>query len=113
MEFYDVGLAGQAILVRPERQPPQLPDALGGSRDAQVDSLVAEAPSHREDVLVERLLHVDERTLPGAVAEVLKRGDRNENVRQSARVFTAHPTSVVNVTPAMPSTDPSAGRSTR
>ena len=74
---------------------------------------MTEPPTHGEDILIERLLHMDERALPRAVAEVFERGDGNEDVHLRAWLPAAHPTSVVSVTPGMPPTGPSTGCSTR
>ena len=108
----EIGLPNQAEDIGPEGKRPQLPHSPRRRRFAQIDSLVTKAPPHREDVLVERLLHMDKRTLPRTVAEMLERRDRHDEIRFRDLYFGFHPTRAVNVTPTTPSTIPSAGLAT-
>src|SRR5690606_3431264 len=60
-----------------QRQSAEASRTSGAAVLAAVDPLVSDAPADRELVLVERLLHVDERALPTAIRVVLQRGDRH------------------------------------
>ena len=69
----DVRLAAQAQLLRPQRQAAQHTDSGAVLLFSAIDSLMCELASNCIDIFFKCLLNMNQRTLPGAIREVLDR----------------------------------------
>lgn len=74
----DVALADQAEPIRPERHAPLNENALFNSSARFIDELMHGSAFERVEVLVPRMVEVDEAALPGAIAPVLQCGDHHQ-----------------------------------
>jgi len=74
-ELDEVGFAPNPQAFGPKRDIAGGADAGGDRISARIDTLMRELAANREEVLLERLLKVDQSTLPRTVAKVFDRRD--------------------------------------
>jgi hypothetical protein len=78
MKLHDIAFADKSQPIRPEWDGALDPNALLGLSLRNVDLFMNLSAAKGVEVLVERLLHVDQRALTGAVAVVLQHGEKDE-----------------------------------
>lgn len=77
VKFDDIGLADQTQTAIPKGQRPLDPDPFLNFRSDFIHPIMNRPPPHRVKILIERLLDMNQRALPGAVTVMLQGGDHN------------------------------------